>query len=447
MLIAIITAVALIAFILLIIAICVYFPKTKKLGSLQKLLKAKKYKQLIKQCSSILQKNPGNWRVRYLLGKAYLGENQHNLALSELNTVSKTAVFDNITSEIDFRNILSHLLFKFQYYDKAFEELALLVKLQPTNADVFYKIAHIFETNNNTEKAKRYYERCIELNSQHSEAYAALGLLRYKNHELVEAEKLIHEAIRLDAENATVLYYSAKIAASKKEYGYALSTFEKASKDSSLRAKCYLEKARCYFEAGDTEKTKYECERCIDIAKENDSCLLYARYLLATCYEKERRLEKALEQWLLIEKVNPRFKDIAQKIADYSDIEQHDGIKEYLTSSHQHFIKIVSHVTDTKLNLDVISQKQIPEGVVIIAKTRDTKQWLNVRTRTFCLYFYRTDNLISLPDMQNIYEYIKGKSIDQAYIFTPIGYTKEAKQFAENRPFELYDKRKMETLF
>lgn len=446
MLIPIITALALVIFFLLIACIKIFIAP-KKISSLERLLKNQKYKAAIKQCQAILQKNPGNWQVRYILGKAYLAENEINLALPQLTTVSKTAIFDTVENEIKFRRMLSNLLFKFQQYDKAFEELSLLLKLQPHDPDTLFKIGQIFENNNNTEKARTYYELAIQADSGYAASYAALGLLCYRAQEFEEAEKLIEQALTLDSENTTSIYYSGKIAFAKKDYAYALSAFEKASRDASLRAKCYLEKGRCYFDANNDEKAIYEFNRVISSSKNQSSkVVIFARYLMAASYERTRRLEKAVEQWLIIDKVAPGFRDVKIKLADYSEITENDSIKEYLTGSNEIFTGMAMKVVDKKLNCDIAAVQSIKNGALVTAKTRETKEWLAVRTRTYWVYFYRNDNPITVDQLQDCYDNMKKNSIDKIYVFTPLGFTQEALHFAESRPFDLNDKKKLEAM-
>lgn len=48
--------------------------------------------------------------------------------------------------------------------------------------------------------------------------------------------------------------------------------------------------------------------------------------------------------------------------------------------------------------------------------------------------------------MQDCHDKMKKDSIDKIYVFTQAGFTASALKFAESRPFELYDKRKLEAL-
>ena len=48
-------------------------------------------------------------------------------------------------------------------------------------------------------------------------------------------------------------------------------------------------------------------QRAIDLDKNNDIPeTLYAHYFLATCYEKSRKIDKAIEQWEEIYKRNKK---------------------------------------------------------------------------------------------------------------------------------------------
>ena len=71
-------------------------------------------------------------------------------------------------------------------------------------------------------------------------------------------------------------------------------------------------------------------QRAIELDKSNTKQeTLFARYFLATCYEKLRKIEKAIEQWEEIYKVNKSFRDVSTKLSEYKDLQNNDFLKDY----------------------------------------------------------------------------------------------------------------------
>jgi len=61
------------------------------------------------------------------------------------------------------------------------------------------------------------------------------------------------------------------------------------------------------------DKATPELERAIKMVKDESAAeSLYGRYFLAMCYEKQRELDKAIDQWEKIYAKKPGFRDVAR---------------------------------------------------------------------------------------------------------------------------------------
>ena len=189
----------------------------KKTAIIEKYINAGKYATAIKRAKAIIAKNPRDTKAHYLLGKAYLADGRAELALMEFKTISK-AVFDSKAQEKEFRNLTAQLYERFQQHTEALAEYALLIKLDPQNAEYHYAIGQLFEQLNKTEQAIFHYRQVINLNSKHAAAHAALGLLLFRNKMMNEAKQEIAIALKLEPDNTTALYYQGRLLRESKEY-------------------------------------------------------------------------------------------------------------------------------------------------------------------------------------------------------------------------------------
>ena len=289
----------------------------KKISQIQKFLKAGKYASAIKDARALLAKNPRDSEARYLLGKAYLADKKSDLAFIEFKALNKTALFNNVAMEIEFRSIIADLYIKFQQPDDALNEYILLNKKDPKNPKYYFKAGQLYEGKNMSEQAMAYFKKTINLDSKYAPAYASLGLLLFRSKQISEAEKAIAVALKLDPENSESLYYYGRILRGKKDYAHALAALEKAARKQDIRIKCFLERGCCYVEAGSLDKAIFEFSRAIKSTKQaSDPEVLYSRYFLAECYEKQRNIDKAIEQWEAISAVKPKFKDVAKRLEE-----------------------------------------------------------------------------------------------------------------------------------
>lgn len=419
----------------------------KKIESLQKLIKQGKISSAIKNAKAIIQKDPQNYLAHYYLGKAYLKDNKSELALMELKYVDQHAVFDANLSELEFRQEIAPLYTKFNQPDEALKQYLLLTKLNPRDAENFYNVARIYETKGKSDAALGFYDKTIKLNKRHVKAHAAMGLLLFRAKQLQEAKKEIDLAISLSPETFSSYYYLGKILKENKDFPGAVKAFEKAQRDSEFRQKALIECGTCYM-AGNSIDNAINCfERAISSVKDSEKQeTLYARYFLASCYEKTRKIEKAIEQWELIYAKNHSFRDVAAKLSEYKDLQANDSLKEYLTSSEENFVQICKNACIAGIKLEPQQITMQKWGCQILATEAKDADWRSIRKQAFLIKFFRETDPLEDFIVRKTLDEIKSQNCSKAFICSSSGFTRSAVAAAENRPCELVNKESLEKL-
>ena len=419
----------------------------KKIESLQKLIKQGKISSAIKNAKAIIQKDPQNYLAHYYLGKAYLKDNKSELALMELKYVDQHAVFDAKLSELEFRQEIAPLYTKFNQPDEALKQYLLLTKLNPRDAENFYNVARIYETKGKSEAALGFYDKTIKLNKRHVKAHAAMGLLLFRAKQFQEAKKEIDLAISLSPETFSSYYYLGKILKENKDFPGAVKAFEKAQRDSEFRQKALIECGTCYM-AGNSIDNAINCfERAISSVKDSEKQeTLYARYFLASCYEKTRKIEKAIEQWELIYAKNHSFRDVAAKLSEYKDLQANDSLKEYLTSSEENFVQICKNACIAGIKLEPQQITMQKWGCQILATEAKDADWRSIRKQAFLIKFFRETDPLEDFIVRKTLDEIKSQNCSKAFICSSSGFTRSAVAAAENRPCELVNKESLEKL-
>ena len=419
----------------------------KKIESLQKLIKQGKISSAIKNAKAIIQKDPQNYLAHYYLGKAYLKDNKSELALMELKYVDQHAVFDANLSELEFRQEIAPLYTKFNQPDEALKQYLLLTKLNPRDAENFYNVARIYETKGKSEAALGFYDKTIKLNKRHVKAHAAMGLLLFRAKQFQEAKKEIDLAISLSPETFSSYYYLGKILKENKDFPGAVKAFEKAQRDSEFRQKALIECGTCYM-AGNSIDNAINCfERAISSVKDSEKQeTIYARYFLASCYEKTRKIEKAIEQWELIYAKNHSFRDVAAKLSEYKDLQANDSLKEYLTSSEENFVQICKNACIAGIKLEPQQITMQKWGCQILATEAKDADWRSIRKQAFLIKFFRETDPLEDFIVRKTLDEIKSQNCSKAFICSSSGFTRSAIAAAENRPCELVNKESLEKL-
>lgn len=419
----------------------------KKIEGIQRLLKQGKVTQAIKLAKTLIQKDPQDYLARYWLGRAYLKDNKSELALMELKFVDQHAVFDEKLSELDFRNEIAPLYVKFNQPDEALKQFLLLTKLNPRDAENYFQAAKIYEAKSKYDQALGFYEKTVKLNRRHVKAHAAMGLLLFRAKQITEAKKEIDLAISLSPETFSTYYYLGKILKENKDYPGAVKAFDKAGRDAEYRQKALIECGTCYM-AGNSIDNAINCfERAIASQKDADKNeTLFARYFLASCYEKTRKIEKAIEQWELIYSKNKTFRDVAAKLSQYKDLQANDNLKEYLTSSEDGFTKMCQKVCLSGLGLEAQQIQMAKWGCQVVATDAKNSDWRSVRKQTYILKFFREADPVEDVIIRKTLDEQKSQNCTKAYILSSSGFTRAALSAAENRPCELIGKEQLENL-
>lgn len=444
MLIAILVPVILVVIGTLIFVIIKSVANPKHISGIEKLIKQGKYPAAIKAAKTLVTKEPRNFKAHYVLGQAYLADNKPELALMELKVVNQTAIFGPELNEAKFRNQIAQLYYKFNQHEEALKEYLLLVKLEPNNPEHYFNAAKIFEERGKPDQALAYYTKTVQLNKRHTKAHAAMALLYYRGKNIAEAKNHLDIAIRLSPETYSTYYYQGKILKDSNEYSQALNAFEKAARDPEYKQKSFIERGSCYAALKDMDRAAMEYERAIKASKDESSQeTLYARYFLAACYEKNRKIENALEQWQKIASQNKSFKDVSAKISEYKELQTSDQMKEFLTASDDTFIEICTKMLAQGYNLAPTKTNKSRSGCTMIATQIKKENWMNTREQIFIIYISRDSEPVSEQIARKLFEEVKARGYVKAMIFSCSDFPPSVIQFAQERPIELIGKEKL----
>ncbi len=435
--------------ILLAIIVIKSIKSPKKISTIKNLLRQGKTSAAIKIAKAIITKDSRDIAAHYYLGKAYIADNKDELALMEFKIVNKEAIFDIMDiPEKDFRLECGQLYNKFNHTDEALNEYILLSKLDPVNADVFFETAQLFEKKRKFENAIGYYNKTLQLNRRHGRAHAARGMILYRAKQYPEARKAIDLALQINPDVYANYYFLGKILKEARDYPAAVEAFEKATRDADYRQKALIERGTCFLSANNIEKAKAEFDRAINITKgENANETLYARYFLASCFEKERNIDKAVEQWSLINKINKNFRDVPAKLSEYKKFDDNDSMKEYLTCSDAAFIEMCKTIAKKALGLSSQNATSTKFGCEIIATESKDSNWMEVRKKLTLLVFYRETKPIEEAVLRNLLDKAKKQSCIKIYLFTSSDFARNAINFAESRPIELINNERLQQIF
>jgi tetratricopeptide (TPR) repeat protein len=400
-----------------------------------------------KALKALIAKDPRHSAAHYLLGILYLTEGKSEIALMEFKIVNQISQFNPDVPEIEFRKRIAELFLRFNQQEEALKEYLLLTQLEPLVADHYYMAGRLFTERSRSEGALSYLRRAIEIDPRHAKAHFELGLILYQDNKPLEAKNELNLALRYDPENTAAHFYVGKLLKESHDYAAALQSFEKAMRDPELKVKALVERGGCYMSLNEFDRAVPELERAVRSAKEEGSNeALYARYFLAMCYERQRDVDKAIEQWERIYVKKPNFRDVAEKLAQYQEFRADDRIKDYVTCGKEDFQAICESILSSAMQLQVREVSEIPNGLDIIAVESENQKWLGTKKLPRLYRFLRTPDVLDDSPIRSILDQMKKLGIVRAAIVTSSGFTRTAMEFAENRPVEIIAKEQLQDL-
>jgi tetratricopeptide (TPR) repeat protein len=419
----------------------------KKISTLRDLVKAGKATAAIKMAKAILAKDPRNPEAHYFLGQAYQVDGKSELALMEYKTVNQIGLFQGLVPEKEFRQQIAGLFERFDQGEEALKEYILLVKLDPANPQNYFKAGFYFEQRGKADNALKYYRRTLELDPNHADAHLRLGMLYLRANRPMEARQELDLVLKLKPDNYHAWFTMGRLLKEGHDYNGALAAFEKSQKDPDLKVKALVERGSCFMTQKNYDRATVELERALKLATpDSEKDVLFARYFLAHCYEKNRMIDKAIGEWEKIYSKKPTFKDVAEKLSAYQDLRIDDHIKDYVTSAKPQFIALCQALVAT-MGFSVQDTSELPNGSLkILAIENESEKWRNVKKMPKLLLFHRTSDPIDEGPLRDVVEEIRKTGANKCYVVTNTSFTRAAVAFADNRPYELVGKDQLQAL-
>ncbi|MDX9800805.1 MAG: tetratricopeptide repeat protein [Spirochaetia bacterium] len=416
----------------------------RKISSINNLIKNGKYNTAIKITKQLLIKDQTNSELHYLLGTAFQMDGKPELALLEFIKVNELGKFTGVIDEFAFRETIAGLFLQFNQHEEALKEYLLLIKKDPYNTNHQFIAGELFEGRGKIDNAIAYYQKAVELDKRNDKAHFKLGKIYYSSKQLTQAKASFEECLKYNTNNMQAWFFIGKINKDSRNFTAAVAAFEKSQKDPELKMKSIIEKGICHMLNGKIESAILELERAIRLSRESsDNEILYARYFLAACYEKERKIINAVEQWEAIYEKKQGFKDVEKKLSQYQEIRTDDSMKDFLTAGNDKFIEICIKLLEIR-GLTERETVPIKNGCQIVAVDKNSGKWRNIKVQSLLVNFFRLPEPIDESYIRVFIEDMKKQNIIKGVIFSASDFTRSALSFIENRPIDIVKKEEMQ---
>lgn len=414
----------------------------KRVEELAEMLKAGNIGPVIKKLQSMLEDNDRDPYLHFLLAEAYLKQKKTPNAVMEYKQVLKIGKFGSKVKEENVRSRLAKIYLQQKNLEDAKKEYLILTKLDPTNGDNFYQVGLLFENAGLTEKALPYYKQAAKINPNHSDAFFHLGILEYNIGNVPDAKIALSEAVKLNPNLYGAHYYLGLALKNQKDYDWAIKEFDQALKDDNLKGKAYLAKGLTILAKEQFQKAMAEFDKGLGFVPKSSELELNIRYYMAHAAEALRDFHTAISNWERIADVNPKFKDVVDKLKTYEEFRTDDAIKDFMIASPGKFETISRQIVES-MELNVIDLQVINDSEVNVLATEAEGSWRNTKRSNRLINIYRTTDPIPEKVVRQMHEDMRTKGATKGICLSTSEFTTQAQQFCQSRPIELFDKKEL----
>jgi len=414
----------------------------KKVEELAEMIKSGQIGPAIKKLQSLVEEDDRNPYTHMLLGEAYNIAGNIENAIVEFKKVLKIGKFGIKVKEQFIRGRLAKLFLKTRNLDDAKKEFLILTKLEPTNADNFYQAGLLFDNAGLSDKALPYFKQTVKINKTHADAYNQIGKIEYMEGNIPNAKLALTEAVKVNPNLYKAHYYLGLCLKNQKDYDWALKEFQYALKNQMLAPKAQLAVGLCYLEREQPQKAIPEFEKGLNLVQKGSEQELNMRYFLANSAEMTRDFHTAISNWERIHDVNPKFKDVDEKLKTYEEFRTDDSIKDFMIAIPGKFEAICRKMIE-QMDLSITNLEVISDSEVHALTTEMEGKWRNTKRSNRVIYIFRTTDPIQEKELRQMHEDMRSNSATRGYCMTTSEFTSQSLQFCQSRPIDLIDKKEL----
>lgn len=413
----------------------------KRVDELAELIEQGQVALALKKLTSLVEEDDHNPYIHYLLGEAYTKNNQAAEAIMEFKQALRYVTRESKVKEETIRGRIAKLYLDARNYNEAKKEYLILTKIAPNDAENYYQVGLLFENAGLSDKALPYFMQAIKLKPTHTEAQYHAGVIHYNLRNLRDAIAALSEAVRINSKHYGAHFYLGQSLRAQKDHDQAIREFDAALKDNSWKARALIGKGICLYEKEQYRKAISELETALDSAGSSNDLKVNIYYYLAACGEKLRDFNIAISNWEKIMEINPKFRDVKDRLAMYEEFRTHDSIKDFMIASPGRFEKICRNIVE-KDGYMVTDLEVKSDSMVIIIANDDSDHLRRAAKRPVTIFFiYRTTDQVVEKDLRTMHEIMRNRGITKGVCMTTSEFNAQAELFAQSRPLELVDKK------
>jgi len=246
-------------------------------------------------CRSILDKEPENEKILYILGLTYFKENDYLQALKYIQKL------EEINKSFETYVTLAEIYSALQNIDEAIRAYEKTVRIDYTFVDGYYNLGVLYSLKEEQNKAIYYYQEAIKADNKYAKAIEALAEIYFKSRKYEESFVYFSAAAKLNPDNMTYTYRMGDIYFNLGGYNEAVSYYKKTLNSVPDNPELLLRIAKCHLAKNENDAAlsylnKLKQLNCDDID---------VNFQTGNALFQNEEYEKAIDYYKKVLKINP----------------------------------------------------------------------------------------------------------------------------------------------
>ncbi|MDH5654301.1 MAG: tetratricopeptide repeat protein, partial [Spirochaetia bacterium] len=334
----------------------------KNLTAIEKLIENNRFREAQTKLISFLEKDERNLAAHYLLASCYHKTSQLSEAVVEYRQALKYHTPGSEVGENLIRKKLARCFREMGNLNESKNEFLILTTKEPDNYENYFEVGKLFHESGFYDRAVNFFTKAVTANAKHAESWALMGQSQFQIKNYNEAKNSLLRTLKIQPDQKIPRYYLGLSLRFTGDLEWAQKELELASKENSIKDKAILALGMTYCDTGNFQKAISEFNRGLQYVSSGSNTALEMHYLLAMAAEKIKSIDLAIQNWETIFKIKPDYRDVQQKLSQYSDLRTHDSIKDFVIANTDQFSEICTKIIEN-MGLSVLNSKLISDNI------------------------------------------------------------------------------------
>ncbi len=393
---------------------------------------------IIREANKKLAHNPHNAQALTDLSTLYFEEQSWDKAftLYELMANIASIVPEISASQAALRMGICAL--KLERYPEAIKAFLLARQSMQENFEINFYLGQALYYSKEYEKAATALKKALVFDPNHPETNLLLGNSLYNTKKFRDAITFLKKALDLQPDNKEILFLMGVCLMETNNMPQAHKIFSHLRPHPEFGARSSLNAGLLNMRGGKFESAIQDFGIGLKHQDTPPEVLVQLHYNLAQCYLKLKNISNAVASLKRVDNIAPAYKDTANLIRHYQELNQNSNLQIFLISNNSDFVSlcrrfVVKYYTGATVNITDISVKA--DYTEILTEINTSKWEDDVLFR-----FYRSGGAVGELFIRDFHAKIKDAKVGRGVCVCGGSFSQDARNYAECRPIELVDK-------